>query len=227
LIFYSIGIIIIGGVYSVIGAAAGMAQEALWVSFLMAAAGALLTGLSYAEMTTTFPKAGAEFLYLRRSVPEARWAAFGVGDLVLIGGSATAATIAVAFGGYLRVLVDVPGWLAALALRGVYRLQSLGPAGIKLGQYRVRPSSRYPSSCSLPAAVMCSADTSVPRNRSPGLDRTDCSGGYMDAFLRRSEALSSWVKTGASGGWVRRRMSALPPESGREARARHQSRAER
>jgi len=116
LVFYSIGIIIGAGIYSVIGAAAGMAQEALWVSFLLAAAVALLTGLSYAEMTTTFPKAGAEFLYLRRAVPEARWAAFGVGVLVLIGGSATAATVAVAFGGYLRVLVDVPVWLAALAL---------------------------------------------------------------------------------------------------------------
>jgi amino acid transporter len=45
LFFYSVGVIIGAGVYSVIGAAAGLAQQGLWVSFILAALVALLTGL--------------------------------------------------------------------------------------------------------------------------------------------------------------------------------------
>ena len=116
LVFYSVGIIIGAGVYSVIGAAAGLAQEGLWASFILAALVALLTGFSYAEMTTCLPQAGAEYLYLRRAFPESNWPAFAVGLLVLAGGAATASTVAVAFGGYLRTFVDVPAWLAAIAL---------------------------------------------------------------------------------------------------------------
>jgi amino acid transporter len=116
LVFYSVGVIIGAGVYSVIGAAAGLAQQALWLSFMIGAVVALLTGFSYAEMTTSFPCAGAEYLYLRRALPKSDWAAFGVGLLILMGGAATASTVAVAFGGYLRAFVDVQIWMSALAL---------------------------------------------------------------------------------------------------------------
>lgn len=116
LVMYSIGVIIGAGVYSVIGAAAGMAGESLWMSFLIGAAVAALTGISYAEMATAFPTAGAEYIYVRRAIPTQHWIAFAVALVILIGGAATSTTVAVAFGGYLRVFVDVPAWLAALAL---------------------------------------------------------------------------------------------------------------
>ena len=44
------------------------------------------------------------------------WPAFAVGLLMLAGGAATASTVAVAFGGYFRTFVDIPGWLAAIVL---------------------------------------------------------------------------------------------------------------
>jgi amino acid transporter len=116
LAFYGIGIIVGAGVYSVIGTAAGIAQQGLWLSFLIGAIVALLTGFSYAEMTTSFPRAGAEYLYLKRALPKSDWAAFGVGLLILMGGAATASTVAVAFGGYLKSFVDVPIWLSAVTL---------------------------------------------------------------------------------------------------------------
>jgi basic amino acid/polyamine antiporter, APA family len=119
LIFYSVGVIIGAGVYSVIGAAAGLAQEGLWLSFLVGALVALLTAFSYAEMTTAFPHAGAEYVYLRRALPRLRFAAFGIGIVILLGGAATAATVAVAFGGYLKQFVDVPIGLSALILLAV------------------------------------------------------------------------------------------------------------
>ena len=119
LAFYGVGIIVGAGVYTVIGTAAGIAQQSLWLSFVIGAVVALLTGFSYAEMTTLFPHAGAEYLYLRRALPKSDWAAFGVGLLILMGGAATASTVGVAFGGYLRTFVDVPIWMSALALLAV------------------------------------------------------------------------------------------------------------
>src|SRR5688572_20908836 len=116
LTFYSIGVIIGAGVYSVIGAASAMAQEGLWFSFILGGIVALLTGLSYAEMTTSFPAAGAEYSYVRRALPKWPSLAFLVAIIILIGTSATASTVAVAFGGYLAQFVDIPEIASALLL---------------------------------------------------------------------------------------------------------------
>jgi APA family basic amino acid/polyamine antiporter len=116
LIFYSVGVIIGAGVYSVIGAAAGLAGHSLWLSFLVGAVVAALTAVSYAEMTTAFPAAGAEYVYIRHALPNFRWISYIVAVVILVGGAATAATVAVAFGGYLRIMVNVPQSVSSLVL---------------------------------------------------------------------------------------------------------------
>jgi amino acid transporter len=116
LAFYGVGVIVGAGVYSVIGSAAGMAQQNLWLSFLIGAVVALLTGFSYAEMTTSFPSSGAEYKYLKEALPQLGVISFVVGLVVLMGGAAAAATVAVAFGGYLRTFLDIPEWLSASTL---------------------------------------------------------------------------------------------------------------
>jgi basic amino acid/polyamine antiporter, APA family len=116
LTFYGIGVIIGAGVYSVIGAASAIAHDALWFSFVIGGFVAFLTGLSYAEMTTAFPAAGAEYSYVRRAFPKAEWISVLVAITILIGASATASTVAVAFGGYLREFVDMPPAVSALLL---------------------------------------------------------------------------------------------------------------
>jgi basic amino acid/polyamine antiporter, APA family len=116
LVFYGVGVIVGAGVYSVIGTAAGLAQQQLWVSFAVGAGVAFLTAISYAEMATSYPEAGAEYIYVRRAWPKADWLSFGVGVVILLGSAATAATVAMAFGGYLRAFVDLPPALSALAL---------------------------------------------------------------------------------------------------------------
>ena len=129
LLFYCVGVIVGAGVYSVIGSAAGVAGQSVWLSFVLAAFVALLTGFAYAEMTTSFPHAGAEYIYIRRAFPESKFLSFGIGLLILIGGAATAATVAIAFGGYLRTFMDVPiAWsafalLAACTLLNVWGLR--------------------------------------------------------------------------------------------------------
>ena len=63
----SVGIILGAGIYVVIGEAAGLSGNSLWLSFVIAAFVATLTGLSYAELSSRFPKAGAEYVYVENS----------------------------------------------------------------------------------------------------------------------------------------------------------------
>jgi basic amino acid/polyamine antiporter, APA family len=116
LVFYGIGTIVGAGIYSVIGAAAGLAGGAFWLSFVLAAIAALLTVLSYAELSAMFPRAGAEYRFLHEAFPQRRWPAFLAGWLIALNAAATAATVALAFAGYLQVFVEVPRIPVALAL---------------------------------------------------------------------------------------------------------------
>jgi APA family basic amino acid/polyamine antiporter len=116
LTFYGLGIILGAGIYSVLGAAAGHAGSSLWLCFVISGLVALPTALSYAELATTYPRASAEFTYLRRAWP--RWPGVGLvtGLLVALSGAATCGTVAIAFAGYLRSFVDIPAMMVAWAL---------------------------------------------------------------------------------------------------------------
>ena len=108
-----IGIILGAGIYALVGEVAGKAGDAVWVSFLMAAAMAAVIGLSYAELASAFPKAGADYEYTRQAL--GLRAAFVVGWLIVIGNLVAAATVSLGFGGYLHTFVDVDPTALALA----------------------------------------------------------------------------------------------------------------
>ena len=111
-----VGIIIGAGIYVLLGAATAKAGNAVWLSFAIAAGLCALTGLSYAELASMYPKAGAEYDYTRRVFAE-RWA-FLVGWTMVVGLMVAAAAIAVGFAHYLNYFVDVPLVVAAVALLG-------------------------------------------------------------------------------------------------------------
>lgn len=104
------------GIYSVIGRAAGLAGDDVWLAFLVSAMVALPTALSYAELATAWPEAGAEFVYVRAAFPKRTFVPFITGCLVALSGAATAGTVAVAFAAYLRTFVDVPALPVAFGL---------------------------------------------------------------------------------------------------------------
>jgi amino acid transporter len=116
LTFYGVGVILGAGIYSILGEAAGMAEEALWWAFLLGSAAALLTGLSYAELATMFPQAGAEYVYVRAAWPNAIWLPGTLGWVLVATGLATTATVAQAFAGYAARFVPLPLWVIAVAL---------------------------------------------------------------------------------------------------------------
>ena len=116
LTFYGTGMILGAGIYSIIGKAAGISGDGLWQGFLLAAAVSLLTAMSYAELSTMFPTAGGEYVYLRRAFAGQRWLAASVGITVTFAGCASVATVAIAFAGYLHHFVDWPNLTVALSL---------------------------------------------------------------------------------------------------------------
>lgn len=109
-----IGIILGAGIYVLIGQAAGLCGNAVWLAFAGAAVIALLTGLSYAELSSIFPRAGAEYDYVKNAFGAD--AAFVTGWLVFLSGILAAATVALGFGGYFHALTGIPIVLSAAIL---------------------------------------------------------------------------------------------------------------
>ena len=128
-----VGIIIGAGIYVLLGPATERAGATVWIAFLLAAVLCGLTGLSYAELSSMFPKAGAEYEYTRQVAPEP--VAFVVGWTMIVGLVIAAATIALGFARYLRAFVDVPERLGAWGLLVLVTLVSL--AGIRRASWLV------------------------------------------------------------------------------------------
>lgn len=109
-----VGVILGAGIYALVGKAAGMAGNSVWLSFIIAAIVASLTGLSYAELSSMFPKAGAEYEYTKKSF--GRKTAFVLGWMIIFGGVFSAATVAHGFGGYFNALFGAPILLSSIIL---------------------------------------------------------------------------------------------------------------
>jgi APA family basic amino acid/polyamine antiporter len=91
-----IGIIVGVGIYVLIGKGAEIAGNALWISFLIASLPAIFTGLSYAELSSIFPKSGAEYVYISKAFNNK--IARIVGWLIIFSGILGASTVASGFG---------------------------------------------------------------------------------------------------------------------------------
>jgi amino acid transporter len=116
LLFYGVGVIIGAGIYSILGAAAGVASRGVWLSLVLASVPALLAALCYAELASRLPRAGGAYTYFREAFPTLGSGAFLVGFAIAATEAATAATVSLAFGGYLALFAPVPTWLSALLL---------------------------------------------------------------------------------------------------------------
>ena len=109
-----IGIILGAGIYALIGKASGLAGNSLWLSFAISALIAIFTGLSYAELSSMFPKASAEYEYTAHAF--GKRLAFIIGWLIILSGAIGASTVALGFGGYFKVLFSMPIITSAFVL---------------------------------------------------------------------------------------------------------------
>jgi len=109
-----VGIILGAGIYALLGKASGLAGNSVWLSFAIASLIAVFTGLSYAELSSMFPKASAEHEYVRNAF--GRRLAFIIGWLIILSGVIGAATVALGFGGYFNAFFKVPVLTSAFVL---------------------------------------------------------------------------------------------------------------
>ena len=115
LTMYGVGLILGAGIYVLIGEAAGIAGDAIWISFALGSIVALFAGFSYAELSSIFPKAAAEYVFIKNAFKN-NFFAFIIGWLTAITSIITAATVALGFGGYFAEFVDIPIIISAMGL---------------------------------------------------------------------------------------------------------------
>jgi APA family basic amino acid/polyamine antiporter len=142
-IMYGLGVVIGVGVYVLIGRAAGLAGNAVWISLVLGATIATFTGLSYAELSSIFPKASAEYFYISRAFKN-RFLAFLISWLLIFAVLMGISTVARGFGSYLEGITRTPAVLNAFLL--ILFLCMLNIRGIKI-------SSRFNVFCVLATVI--------------------------------------------------------------------------
>jgi len=115
---YGIGLILGAGIYVLIGEAAGIAGNAVWLSFIFGVIAAVFAGLSYAELASMYPKAAAEYVFVKNAF-RSNFLAFIIGWLTLFTSIIAAATVALGFGGYIAAIFDYPIIISAILLIGI------------------------------------------------------------------------------------------------------------
>lgn len=106
---YGVGIIVGAGIYALIGAVTGLAGNAVWLSFVISSFLAVFTGLSYAELSSIFPKDAAEYHYVKTATGS-RYLSFLISWFVLAMLIITASTVAIGFGNYFSALLFRQRW---------------------------------------------------------------------------------------------------------------------
>ncbi|MEM3094213.1 MAG: APC family permease [Nitrososphaera sp.] len=115
-VMYGVGLILGAGIYVLIGDVAGIAGNAMWISFVIAAVIATFTGLSYAELSSIFPKSAAEYVFAKNAFKN-NLVAFVTGWMITFVAVASAAAVAIGFSGYLAsFLPQFDPVLSAVAL---------------------------------------------------------------------------------------------------------------
>ena len=114
-VVYGVGLILGAGIYAILGEATGVTGGSIVFSFLLAAVIAALTGLSYAELASLFPKAEGDYIYAREAFDREF-----VSDVTAAGrlfmGVISSAAVALAFSGYLSSFVEIPAVPVAVLL---------------------------------------------------------------------------------------------------------------
>ncbi|UBZ07654.1 APC family permease [Salegentibacter mishustinae] len=131
ILMFGVGGIVGAGIYAIIGQAAGLSGNMLWASFAIAAAVALLTGLSYAEFVSRFPDAGGSFEYIKRGMNEKT--ALVMAIFIAFTGIVAPAAIAISFAEYLSRLVNIPNWISVIAI--VVAMATFNIIGSKISSY--------------------------------------------------------------------------------------------
>ena len=132
LVAYGVGTMVGGGFYALLGRMAHHAQMQVPIAILVAAAVALLTALSFGELSSRLPFSAGESRYVDEAFGR-KWFSILVGWGVIATGVVSAATLSRAFAGFFQDLFPEPAFpipaamtiavlvvaLTAVAIRGI------------------------------------------------------------------------------------------------------------
>jgi amino acid transporter len=116
LALYGLGSMLGAGIYGLIGKAAGLVGNAVWLAFVVALIAALLTALSYASLGSRYPRA-AGAAYVTERAFGLPLLSFVVGLALVCSGLTSVATQSRVFAANLAVLLhleSIPLWWLAL-----------------------------------------------------------------------------------------------------------------
>jgi amino acid transporter len=128
--FIGIGSMVGAGIFSLLGAAGAVAGAAVWLSFLIAGAVALLQGYSFAKFGARYPSAGGLLEYVIRGFGNGHFAGI-IAWLILATNAVVTSMVAVSFGSYAAsaVSADGRGAIAAFAILLIVAMTLLNVLG--------------------------------------------------------------------------------------------------
>lgn len=135
-VLYGVGVTIGAGIYVLVGVAAGRSGMHAPVAFLVAAIAMGLTAASFAELGTRMPVSASEAAYVEAAFHR-KWLSLGMGLLVVVTATVSAATISSGSAGYIGVFLDLPPTVIIIgvvllmgAVASLATSQSIAVAGI-------------------------------------------------------------------------------------------------
>ncbi len=129
-VMMGLGSIVGTGVFVSLGVAAGIAGPAVLLAIVIGALVASFNGLSSAQLAADHPVSGGTYEYGYKYLRP--WLGFLAGVTFLLAKSASAATAALGFAGYLLGVLEVPDrWHVPLAVAGVAALTAVVLAGMR------------------------------------------------------------------------------------------------
>jgi amino acid transporter len=130
--FIGVGAMVGAGIFSLLGAAGEVAGAAVWVSFLLAGAIAMLQGYSFAKFGARYPSAGGLLEYVRQGYGGGH-ATGVVAWLLLTANAIITAMVAVSFGSYASSAVTDgdESWGKVFAVAVILVMTGLNVVGSK------------------------------------------------------------------------------------------------
>jgi len=107
---YGLGTILGAGIYVLVGKIAGISGIYAPFAFVTAAILATFSGLSYAELTSRYPKSAGEAIYIQQGL-NIKMISVSAGLLIVISGIVSTATMTLGFVGYLQEFVQISDWV--------------------------------------------------------------------------------------------------------------------
>ncbi len=132
--FIGVGAMVGAGIFALLGAAGEVAGAAVWLSFLLAGAIAILQGYSFAKLGARYPTAGGLLEYVAKGFGDGHFTGI-TAWLTYSANAIVTAMCAVSFGSYASALVGLEGnqfWIKLFAALIILVMTAVNIAGSRL-----------------------------------------------------------------------------------------------